>query len=196
MKKQIIISIGREHGSGGHKIGRMLAEAYGIEFYDSNILKEIAEEKNVESKSLDKFDEAPKKFFSSRRVRGESNSPEEAVAHMEFDFLKKKADEGESFVVLGRLADAVLADNEGLVKIFLYCNDKDFKLGRIMKEFNISENEAERMREKYDKDRRSYHDYYADSKWGERESYDLLIDSGKLGIEKSFELIKNYIELK
>ena len=70
MDKQIIISIGREYGSGGHEIGRKIAKLLDIPFYDRNLLDEIADAKNVDAKKLEKYDEAPSRMFLSRTVRG------------------------------------------------------------------------------------------------------------------------------
>ena len=77
MAEQIIIAIGREFGSGGHEIAEKLSELYGIKLYDKNILQNIAEAKNVDVASYEKYDEVPKKMIFSRTVKGLSNSMEE-----------------------------------------------------------------------------------------------------------------------
>ena len=102
MEKQLIISIGREFGSGGHEIAEILAKHYGLNLYDKNLLQEIANEKSVEVKNLEKYDEVPRNLFMTRTVKGYSNSAEENLANMQFDYLRKKAESGESFVVVGR----------------------------------------------------------------------------------------------
>lgn len=107
LKKQLIISIGREYGSGGHRIAEELAKRFGLTFYDYHMLGEIALDKKVDVKTLEKFDELPKTPFFSRTVKGYSNSPQENIANLQFDFLRKKADEGESFVIVGRCAETV-----------------------------------------------------------------------------------------
>ena len=99
-EKQVIISIGREFGSAGHEIAEALAEKYQLKLYDYHLLREIAEEKNVHVAELEPYDEIPKKGFGYRTVKGYSNSPQENIAYMQFNHLKKRAAEGESFVVL------------------------------------------------------------------------------------------------
>ena len=107
---QLIISVGREFGSGGHEIAQKLSEIYNLPLYDRNLLKEVADTKNIDVNSLEEYDEVKKKRFFSRTVRGMSSSPEQAVAKLQFDYLRKKADNGNSFVVVGRCAETVLKD--------------------------------------------------------------------------------------
>ena len=77
--KQMIISIGREYGSGGHEIAENLAKRFGLPFYDKNILYKIAAEKNVPHENMYKYDESPKRM-PSRSVRGFNSSPEENLS--------------------------------------------------------------------------------------------------------------------
>ena len=110
MKKQLIISVGREFGSGGHVIAETLAKRFDLPLYDSNILESIAQERNVDAKTLHRYDEVPRNILFSRRVRKISTSAEENIAQMQFEYLKKKADEGESFVVVGRCSETKLTE--------------------------------------------------------------------------------------
>ena len=102
MGKQLIISLGREFGSGGREIALDLAERFELPLYDSNILEHIAQEKDIDNAELKKYDEKPKSRFFSRTVRGYTNSMHENIANMQFDFLRKKAEAGESFVIAVR----------------------------------------------------------------------------------------------
>ena len=105
MGKQLIISVGREFGSGGHEIAEMLAKKFDLKLYDKNLLQNIAQEKEVDAQNIEKYDEVPRNMLFSRTVKGYSNSMEENVAQMQFDYLKRKAKEGESFVVVGRCSE-------------------------------------------------------------------------------------------
>ena len=89
MAKQLLVSISRTYGSGGHEIGRRLAERLGIGFVDRELLDHIAAEKGVDVKNLERYDERLKLPFLSRTVRGHSNAPEEALAEMQFDYILK-----------------------------------------------------------------------------------------------------------
>ena len=80
MEKQIIISIGREHGSEGHKIAELLAQKLDFPLYDKNFFEEIGKTGGIDTNDFSKYDEVPRKFFFSRTVNGHSNSPEERLS--------------------------------------------------------------------------------------------------------------------
>lgn len=190
--KQLIIAVSREFGSGGHCIAEELARRFALPLYDRNILEEIADEKNVDSRNLEKYDELPKNHLFSRTVRGFSNSPEEQIANMQFDFLRKKAEEGASFVIVGRCAETILKGNPGLITIFVL-GDMDAKIKRIAGLHLISRAEAERMIWRHDRKRKAYHNHYCEMKWGDSRNYDLCINSNKLGIERTTDTLEQYI---
>lgn len=192
MEKQLIISVGREFGSGGHAIAEMLANDLCIKLYDRNMLDEIAKEKNVDAASFDSFDEKPKKALFSRRVREFSSSMEENLANLQFEYIRKKADSGESFVIVGRCAENVLKDREGMISIFIL-GDKAEKQKRVMEKYNLSADEALFKMLRHDKNRKHYHNSYSSGKWGDSRSYDLCINSSRLGLEETKEIIKEYI---
>ena len=192
-QKQMIISIGREFGSAGHEIVEKLAERFSLPLYDYNLLREIAGEKKVNVANLEPYDEVPKKGFGSRTVRGYSNSPQENIAYMQFDFLKKKAKEGQSFVVVGRCAEEALKEYKGLITIFIL-GDMDTKIERIAKLHNLSEKQAKEMIIQQDKKRKAYHNYFCEGKWGDSRNYEFSINSSKLGLEVTVEVLEDYIK--
>lgn len=194
MGKQLIISVGREFGSGGHIVAANLAKHFGFPLLDSNILSDIAKEKNTSEDFLRKYDESARNLFFSRTVNGFSNSPEEVVAQMQFDYIKSKADAGESFVVIGRCSDYILRENPGLVRVFIL-GDEEAKVKRVMERENLSEDKARGLMEQSDKRRKYFHNTHSDNKWGDSRSYDITVNSSKLGLEETSELIVKYIEL-
>ena len=195
MSKQLIISIGREYGSGGHAIAEMLAKRFGIPLYDHNLLDEIAENRNIAADELRQYDEAPKKRLLSRTVKGYSNSPEENVAYMQFDYMRKKADEGKSFVVVGRCAEYVLKDYKAMVSLFIL-GETDAKIRRICQVRGMNEQQASAAMYRHDKHRKAYHNYYCDGKWGDSRCYELSVNSTKLGLEKTADIIEAYIRAR
>lgn len=190
--KQLIISVSREFGSGGHVIAEELARRFELNLYDSNIISEMVEGTKIDAKDLEKYDEVPRNRLFSRKVRGLSNSPEENIAHMQFDFLRKKARDGESFVIVGRCADTILKENPHLITIFVL-GDMDKKIARIAQINRISEAEAERMIAYQDRKRKNYHNYYCPIKWGDSRNYEICINSSKLGIERTENILEAYI---
>ena len=192
--EQLIISIGREFGSGGHEIAEKLAEHYGLPLYDHNLLDEIAEKRNVDSKKLKEYDEK-KTLALYRTVKGMSSSPSENVARMQFDYLKDKAAKGESFVVVGRCSEEILKDSKALIAIFVN-GDMDSKVERIVKKYDLSKEDAKDYIKNMDKKRKYYHNSYCDNKWGDSRNYELTINSSKLGIEDSVKMLIWYIDTR
>ncbi|MCI9101154.1 MAG: cytidylate kinase-like family protein [Lachnospiraceae bacterium] len=191
MPQQLIISIGREYGSGGHEIAEELAERFGLHFYDKNLLKEIATEKNVDVNRLEKYDELPRSV--SRKVRGFSNSPEENIANMQFEYLRKMAENGKSFVIVGRCSETVLRDYSCMISIFILA-DLSYKIDRISSQQGISREKAEILINRQNKKRKDYHNYYCLKKWGHSQNYDISINSSRLGIERTANILAGYIQ--
>lgn len=192
MKKQLIISVGREFGSGGHVIAETLAKRFDLPLYDSNILESIAQERNVDAKTLHRYDEVPRNILFSRRVREYSTSAEENIAQMQFEYLKKKADEGESFIVVGRCAETVLGDRPNVISLFVL-GDREVKCKRVMEVYDLSERDAQFKMERHDKYRKQYHNYYCKDKWGDSRAYDLCINSSRLGFDETVNELEDYI---
>jgi cytidylate kinase len=193
MKEQIIVALSREFGSGGHEIGEKIARDLGIGFYDRNMLDEIAKEKGVKTEDLEKYDEKPRKHIFSRTVQGHTNSNEEIIAQMQFDYLRRKADTGESFVVVGRCAETVLKDREGLLSIFVW-GDREKKLDRVMRKYQLNEADAEAKMIRHDKTRKHYHNHHSETRWGHARSYDVCVNSSLLGTERTAEILEEYIK--
>ena len=191
--KQLIVVISRECGSGGHTIAELIAGHYKIPLLDRNLLTEMCSEKNINVTNFEKFDEAPRNKLLSRTVKGFSNSPEEIIAEMQFDFLKKKAEQGESFVVVGRCAETVLKGHPALISFFVLGNMEN-KIERIRKLHSINRNEAEAFIRRIDKKRKYYHNTHSDVKWGDSRNYDLCINSCRLGLESTFSVLLDYID--
>ncbi len=190
---QLIISIGREYGSGGHEIAEKLANKLNLPLYDRNILEEIALDKNVDHSELEKYDESPKKKLFSRTVRGLSASNEQNIANMQFDYLKQKASQGKSFVVVGRCAETVLKGNDNLISIFII-GDMENRINRIAKLRNMTIDEAKSAVNRHDKTRKAYHNSYSDVKWGDSRNYDITINSSKIDLDEIVEMLLSYID--
>lgn len=195
MGKQLIITVGREFGRGGHIIAVKLAEHFGIQLLDSNILAEVAKKSNASEEYLKKYDESARNLFFSRTVNGFSNSPEEIIAQMQFDYIKQKSDAGESFVVIGRCADYILRENPALVRVFVL-GDTEAKIKRTAEREGISEEKAKIRMEQADKRRKYFHNTHSENKWGDSRSYDITVNSSKLGLDSTAELLIKYIELR
>lgn len=186
-----IIAISREYGSGGRKIASILAEKYGFPMYDRSLIENLFEGKNTEE--WKKYDEKPRKFTLSRTVNGYSNSMEENLAEEQFRYIKTLPERGENFIILGRCAEEVLKDQPNLITLFATA-DLENRINRIEEVRHLSRKDAEKAIKRHDASRKRYHDRYSSRKWGDVKNYDLSINTSRLGIEKSAEMIAHYFE--
>ncbi len=195
MSKQIIISISREYGSGGHEIGRKLAEKLDLPFYDRNLLDEVAKASGTDVSELSQYDEKPKHFFLTRTVRGYSSSPAENIAELQFALLKSKAADDDSFVVIGRCSDEIFDKIPGVnvLKIFI-SGDWDVKVQRVVEKRNMDAKLAAKTIIKHDKNRLAYHDHFCEHRWGDARSYDLSVNSSRLGIDGTVDMLVDYVQ--
>ena len=199
----MVITVGRQYGSGGREIGTMLAEKLGIAYYDDMLLKEAAKESGLCEDLFRSFDERPKSFlysiamdpysFSMNSVTARGNI-EQQVYLATYETIKKLADKGPC-VLIGRCADYALKDRQDVINIFITA-PLDSRIERVARRNDISLDEAKDRIKKTDKSRASYYNYYSSKDWGEAKSYDLCIDSSLLGIEGTVALLEQMIRLK
>ncbi len=193
-----IITIGRQFGSAGREIGKLVAEHYSIPFYDKDLLTRAAKESGFCEEMIEVHDERPTNSFLYNLVMdtysfgyNASSFVDMPISHKiflaQFDTIKKIADEGPC-VIVGRCADYALLDRDNVINLFIYADIKS-RTDRIMKRFDLNEQKAKDMISKKDKQRQSYYNYYSSKKWGHADSYDLCINSSLLGIEGTKELI-------
>lgn len=193
MSKRFIIAIGREFGSGGKHIGRALARELGVNLYDRNIVEKVAQELDVDSENLMAYAKKKKRPFFHKTVKGHTTSFEDHVANHQFDYIRKLGDSDESFVIVGRCAEEILKDKECLISIFVK-GDREYKIGRVMKQFDLDREAAIEKMDRHDKTRKYYHDRYCEGKWGEIDTYDLCIDSTHFKTQGTAEFIKEYVK--
>jgi len=192
---QLIISVGREFGSGGRVIAEELAKRFNIPIYDRHLITDIAEKTGLTPEEIEKYNENPKPHIIARSVRGYSNSIEDNIAEMQFDIINKKAADGESFVVVGRCSETKLKKYPALVSLFVL-GDISEKVKRVMKVYSLSEEEAQRLITKKDKKRKRYHNYHCTGHWGDSRLYDLSINSSRLGIEGTVDYLEEYVKAR
>ena len=199
----MVITVGRQYGSGGREIATMLATQLGIAYYDDMLLKEAAEESGLCEELFRSFDERPKSFlysiamdpysFSMNHVTPKG-SIEQQVYLATYDTIKKLADKGPC-VLIGRCADYILQDKAECLKVFIHA-DMAFRAKRIVEVYGEREQSPEqRLRDK-DKRRAAYHRFYTNMKWGYAQNYHITLDSGELGIDKCADIIADLYKSK
>ncbi|MGI5893259.1 MAG: AAA family ATPase [Candidatus Merdivicinus sp.] len=201
---QTIITISRQYGSGGRFIGRKLAEALDIPFYDKEIILRAAEESGLSREVLEQLEEKPTNSLlyslslNAGLFRGGTVAPElplsDRVFLVQSDAIRKMADQGPC-VIVGRCSEYVLRGRPDCVNIYLYSNMDD-RIARATTYYGLSPENAKEKLTKMDKKRAAYHNFYTGMKWGQAENYDLAINTATLGIDGTVELIRNFVELK
>ena len=205
MNKNVVITIGRQFGSGGRYVGRLLAEKLGVPFYDKELLSEAAKNSGICEEIFEEHDEKPTRSLLFSLVTGMQSHMAAGNFYMDmplnhkiflaqFDAIRRIAGEG-SCVIVGRCADYVLRENPDAVSIFVK-GDMESKIARAVKYYGIEEDKAEERIRKADKQRASYYNYYATATWGDVDNYDLVVDTGVLGVEGAVELIAKFLELR
>ena len=196
----IIINVGRQLGSGGHDIGRMLALDFGAKYYDRELLNLAAKESGFSEKFFEENDErkgflkglfnVQTSHFSGSSLY-KSNFSQESLFQFQSDAIRKAAAES-SCVFVGRCADYVLRDLPNVVNIFVTAS-MDYRIRQIMNKQHLDEEAARNYIEKRENQRAEYYNYYTGKKWGYAASYDLCIDSSVLGIVETEKLIAEFI---
>lgn len=205
MSNNLIITIGRECGSGGRHIGKKLAEELGIKCYDKELLDQAAKDSGLCRELFETHDEKPTSSFLYSLVMdtysvGYANSAymdmplNHKIFLAQFDTIKNIA-EKESCVMIGRCADYALAEFPNIVTVFITA-DEDVKIKTLMERHQISESKAKDVMIKTDKKRASYYNYYSSKRWGDSKSYDLCINSSKVGMDGTIKIIKEFAEAK
>ena len=201
--KKIVISIGRQCGSGGHEVGEKLAERFGLKLYDRNLIDLLAEQMGKDVEAVAKMEERPSGLFGSRKggfAAKEKDfmnrlSKSDELYLQERALIQKLATE-ESCVIVGRGANGILEGYPDVLRLYIYA-DEEFKLPRVKEQFKIDfDSDARKKMEAMDKARREYFEFYSGKTWGSYDHHDLMIDAGLLGIDGTVDLIATVVEKK
>ena len=186
-KKHMIISIGRECGCGGHEIGEKIAEHYGLKLYDSNLVEILAKRYDLDQEKLMALEERVTGHLLPARQNGFAKqygslmnafTKSDRLFMMERNLIRELAQK-ESFVIVGRAANAILADNPDVLRVYVYASQELLRKIR-----NV------------DKVRRNYFNYYSDKVWASSDAHDFMIDTSLLGIDDTVDVILGIADRK
>lgn len=200
--KYYVITIGREFGSGGKYIGQELAKRLKINCYDNELISKVATDFNLDIELLKSVDEKQKSSFwygfASNYVFNKDEklspvSPEDSL------FLKQcktieNLYESENCIIIGRCADFILKDKPNVIKIFVYSSDMQFKIDRKVKFENCTEKDAIEKIKTIDKQRADYYNHFTSLNWGDKQNYDICLDTSRIGVEQSINIIENSVK--
>ncbi len=184
VSNKLIISISREHGTGGKAIARQVAQKLGLEFFDKEEIKKFAIENSLIESTYN--DEELYKYYLSLDAEKDSMIKQAETIKM----IASKND----CIIVGRCADYILKDNPNLIKVFLYA-PREYRINKIKEMYNDTYKDAEKYVVQSDKSRASYYEIIANKKWGAKENYDICLDCS-IGNDKVVNIICDYIKEK
>ncbi|MGM9615783.1 MAG: DUF6198 family protein [Oscillospiraceae bacterium] len=199
-KPKILIAIGREFGSGGYEIGKLLAEKLGITFYDQQLNEMAAEESGIPLAKVQEMEEhlVREALFDFKagayEMTGEGMSIEERLFVAQTTAIRKIAAGDESCVIMGRCADYTLYDDPNCFRIYIHALPLA-RTERLMNQFGLTEAEAKRQMQLTDASRRNHYRHFTGREYGKQEYYHLSVDSAMLGTDASVELIMECIRM-
>ncbi|MCD8158927.1 MAG: cytidylate kinase-like family protein [Clostridiales bacterium] len=206
--KKIIITVGREFGSGGRAISRLVSEKLGLPLYDKDLINRAAVESGVDKEVFDNVDEKVNTSLLFSLVRNLEKNRSKYDSHdgsgilslnerlylIQKQIIKKIAAEG-SCILLGRCSNFTLKNDPNAIHLFIRA-PQEFKLQLLKKFRNLEPNAAAKLIKETDKERSNYYKFYTGSKWGMPEDYSYIIDSSVLGTEATADLICDLVEKK
>ena len=204
----LVITIGRQFGSGGRDVGEKVAEYFNIPFYDKELVEMAAQKSNLSHEALKEVDEHATNSFLYSLASGNYslrgiNAPiyyempiNDKLFIAQAEVIKEVSKKGPC-VIVGRCADYVLEDEENvdLLNAFIY-GSVDYRAKRVMEAQGLSQSKARDKVLKTDKQRRTYYDYYTSKDWGVMSNYDVCINAETFGIDGAADLIINYAKTK
>ncbi len=201
MKKNLIINIGRQYGSGGKSIGEKLAARLNIQLYDKELLLLAARESGFSEECFEQCDEQRgllrtlygyfRTPFVGNYSHCDSPLSGETLFRIQSDVIQRIAAR-ESCIFVGRCADYILREHPATINLF-FTADNEERIRRITSRLGCSATEAEAKMEEMDRQRARYYNYYASRTWGEAATYDLTINTSRLGEEGTVDLLIDFI---
>ena len=193
MKKDIIITIGRQFDSGGKCVAEVLGRKLGIPVYDQELIMKAAQESGFSAEFFEQSDEK-RRFFSLSSIFATAYSSEtenymsdKGLFRIQCETIRNIAGQG-SAVIVGRCSDYVLRDMENKLDVFL-TSPLEKRAARVAERQGIDYAKAMETVEREDRNREEYYNYYTFGNWGVASNYDLCIDSDKLGDEGTADMI-------
>ena len=205
MNKKCVITIARGFGSGGRTIGKALADELGINYYDKELLKLVSQSTGINEQMFSQVDEKLKGTViwkvAQNVYRGENlgkQNEDYAMNISMFNYTARVLTEiakRESCVVIGRCADYILRGNENVIRIFVHAS-QDTCVRNVSEKSSMTDSEIRQFIEKTDRNRAEYYKYFTGGDWKDATNYDLCIDTDKMTVRQSIDVIKAYMKVR
>ena len=190
-----IITIDREYGSGGREVGKIISEKTGMPCYDNRLIMEAAENFGLNVGMMKDYDEKNigstlyniAMIASKMKMEGENNKTYE-IYYAISETVRRIAAK-ESAVFIGRCAGEALKENKNVINAFVYASDIEKRKQRITEIDGVSKSNADYALKKRDKQRKAFYEFYTGKKWGERQYYDIMLNTATLGYENCADIL-------
>lgn len=193
-RRHTVVTIAREYGSGGHRLGEMLSAKLGIKLYDSEFITMAAQDSGMDEEYIRKNEQNIPSFwlkcmlsqgYGTQAGRGLSDDDVLFLAESKIvDTLAEK----EPCVIVGRCADFVLREHRGVVRVFC-CSDEPDAVERCMEEYNMDRTKAENEVRRVNRARATHYEYYTGQKWDDPHHYDIMINTACISLEDACDMI-------
>lgn len=190
-----VITIAREYGSGGHLLGELLSKELGIKLYDKELIQLAAQKSGIDEAYITANEQSIPSYWLKCMVSQNSESSLERslstddVLFVAESKIIEEIARKESCIIVGRCADFILKDYPHAIKVFCY-SDFENAYKRCVNEYGIKKEEAEAIIRRTNRNRITHYEYYTGMKWGEPHHYNLMINTGSIGLHTACELIK------
>ena len=199
-----VITIARSYGSGGRKMGKLLAKELGFEYYDREILRIASDESGISEELFDQVDEIKKMplFRIARDVyTGEVIPPDsddfisnENLFRYQAKIIRELA-ATRNCVIVGRCANFILRGRENVLNVFVTAPAVDC-VRRVMETDGLNLEEAEKKIKKVDKRRADYFKYFTGREWHDAALYDLCLNTGHMSEQKCVDIVRSYMDAR
>lgn len=197
----MIFTIGRQVGSGGRLVGKVIAQRLGLDFYDSEILQIAAKESGIKGEFFERSDERNSLwarftsfFMSDHLLPAENCLSPQSLFKFQSDAIRQAAKNPKGAVFVGRCSDYILRDFPDRVDAFISAKMEN-RVKRASRYYEVSEEEAERKIADMESARADYYNFYTEKTWGAAPSYHICVDSTDLTIEQVADIVINFAKL-
>lgn len=198
----MIITIGRQYGSGGRELGEKLAQKLGYKFYDQELVEMAAEKSNMHASILHQADEKASKSLLYSIVTGMDSRflnpyyelPINDKLFIEQSNIIKKLGEEGNCVIVGRCADYVIESAKmKSIDLFIYAS-MEHRIERIAGKYDLTPEKAKDKIKKVEKGRKAYYNYYSNKEWGDIANYDLCISTSHISLDDATDIAFDFIK--
>jgi cytidylate kinase len=188
MKYKYVV-IEREYGSAGTRIGELLSEMSGLPCYGRSILEQVSERLQIPVAQIEQYEEkATNSFLYSVYCMGKLTtgvndylSDEAKIYLEEQEVIRSIVAQGPA-IFIGRCASNAVNERDDALHVFIHA-DKSVRRERAVREYGILPEQVDNVIHKFDKKRSNYYSEFTGKKWRDYQNYEMVLDSGRLGIE-------------